>query len=378
MYHKLLNLYIFMLIFTFVNKTFSPIIDLRYITVLIGACLLILSVQSKLRISKMNLTVGLIYVLVNILSTILYYSENSSYIGNTTNTLILSHLNNLLLLFVLLFNFKKIKLEFFLKVYYFSLIFLIIGVFLDLLNIPIHKITIYDSAEIVNDPTRPSGWIFRPNDVPLVTFPYLILIFATNQKGKYSKFITLLPLLILPQSKTFFVIFIIGIMYLFFIKKPKLTIATICILIINLMVIFKDKIIAMLLLQTMSFRYAIWEMAINKIPDSILFGYGIGGSRYFSLPLQYGTIHNSYLAVLGESGVIGFTCYLIMILSTLKLKNVYFRVGWIWMLLYGMTQEYTFSVQILIFYFMIFNFIKDKSIVNMEDQTKGSKNLISV
>jgi len=358
-FSRIFNLYVFFFIFVFVNKKFAVLIDWRIPTFALGLIVLVLSPRKKLKVSPLSFWIGAIFIFVSLISTCINLRSNLSYSNNATYRVILSNINNLLAISIFLMNYDRLSWRYFASVYFFSLFFLLISVFLDAANVPIHKLTIHE-AYIENLPhpelSRPTGWVYGPNIVVLVTVPYLVLIFALHHSRRWLHFLILFPMLALVRSRTFFVGSCIVLLYLLY-KKSKILFTFALSQFVLWSALYYHQIIDFLLQHSMSFRFRIWKMALEKILNQPWLGYGISGSRYFSLPLQYGTIHNTYLTVLGDSGLIGLGCYLLLISRTLDVKNIYYRAGWLLMFLYALTQEYTFSVQIVIFYYLVYKLI---------------------
>jgi len=358
------NLYSFFLIFTFVNKKFSIVFDWRLIPAILAVVLFMSIFLNKKYIFKTRLIsifLIVITVIIGIVTTIFFYEYNISHPQNSTNTVIISYMFIFINFIVISFYWKYFNVRKFMNYYFFSLLFLLFSVILDFFRFPIHLVTIYDAyghgKDIFTDGMyRASGWVYGPNIVPLVTIPYVILIFALKDKFKYLKTIILSPSFILPLSKTFFIAIIISLFYYFLSLNKKLFYFTVVVFSFITLYIISIYYEDLLLVPSMSFRFIIWENSFDKILDNLL-GHGAAGSRYFSLPYQYGTIHNTYLAIIGDFGIIGLCTYLYLIIRTYYINSKPYKIGFIILILYGFTQEYAFSLLPVLYFYVTYRII---------------------
>ena len=331
-------------------------------------------------------------VLVLFLCSVLYIGAAYRVFSGTVSDesvferVLFSHSANLIYLAVFALYYKRLNVAMFSRFYFFSLLFLLAGIAGQMLGFDIFAISYYPAektlfgldyyVESITGLPRYASWVFDPNWVPLLTFPYIAYMYAVREKHRQLKTLILVPLLIVPLSRTFFVAMAIVLLIWLFVKLrrayPVWKVACIelfisavgCIFMFNISIVG-----SMTSLKTMALRLIMWKGLFSKLTGSgLLFGYGVEGSRSITVGLrgldQYGTLHNTFLAILGDHGLIGFIPFLILlVLPLIKIRSFPYRLLWVYMVIYGMTLEFGFHSIIVLAFCVIPLAIKQHLIV---------------
>jgi O-Antigen ligase len=105
--------------------------------------------------------------------------------------------------------------------------------------------------------------------------------------------------------------------------------------------------------STMHIRLRTWGVVIQEFPtNKIIFGIGLNNLRYFLAEKWQGssrlllTIHNSYLAIVFEQGIIGLTIYLLMVASIIQMglklyqNSTHPRIKWLGIAVIAIMLDY--------------------------------------
>lgn len=336
------------------NKKFSIIFDWRYIaSLLLVVYLIALLTTRKIKINIFDMIVFTTFVVGCLFPIVMHYGTLHQYPKINEASLLFGYLYSLLIfvLFYLIRN--ELPLKFLIKSYVFSVLFLVVSIVADYFKLPIHEITIYESYHdryLSYDATdyhwRPTGWVYGPNIVAFVIIPLLTIISSvTGIRYIVPRYVSYIGL-ILPQSKTLLVAWFTG---QIFKTYQKVNGGYKIFMLLSLIILgtiflynYSTDIIGFFTLSTMTFRYLIWENALISIQNN-LFGQGIGASRLFSLPYQVGTIHNSYLALSGDLGILPTLIIIYdLIRRFLRNTNIYYRTSVFMFVLLSSTQEVFF------------------------------------
>jgi O-antigen ligase len=158
---------------------------------------------------------------------------------------------------------------------------------------------------------------------------------VSNRSSLILLLIFVFTLFVFAQSRTSMLGLSIAVIYLFYFRrKPKLLIASMIILIVVLIsslsffrnlftsYVLRGQSIDAPLITTVSGRTVGWEKAIDKFMESPIYGYGIAsGARYSVLAEvpgreEQGALHNAFLDVLINNGIIGFIPWILSYLWT--------------------------------------------------------------
>jgi len=161
---------------------------------------------------------------------------------------------------------------------------------------------------------------------------------ATKHQKKWLKILNIvaIPIIIfaifLTGTRTGSIVALIGVAYwLFTQRKASLKIKTVMIFvfILSIIAIFSfapkasvDRIFSTgksIKTGTLNSRTMLWDASITQWKNSPVLGTGLGSIHYVLTKrhLNYDGVHNTYLHLLTENGIIGLTLYLLIILSVL-------------------------------------------------------------
>ena len=344
--YKLFYFYLFLFIFTAINKEFLFFgLDLRYLNLIIALILIV----TKLFYSKVYITARDIFLFLFFLDCffsvfIAYYNQNIFLIEDKLISQSILYLNNFCGFVVFLFYKKLITLKNITKYFIVSLSVLLISIFWIMLG---NQLTTLFGSEVpgfysgfshVNlfgMNVRYAGYADDPNYANLFSIIGLILI--NNSKTLFKKtflyFSSIICLIIysLSLSKTL----TIGIICTYagyslinkinFTFKLKYLIYVFLATVIMLSPLILLKLNFFSQLATISTRYNMWQVAIEMFLDNPIVGYGLTGFRcvYNELyrGLWYVQTHSTYMQIISEQGLIGFTLFFFFIMNILKVDD---------------------------------------------------------
>lgn len=365
------NLVIFYVCFLnfFANET--PISKLKYIVyILISVACLFYMIKNKNKVKirkKSFLTIYIIFMIMTIPGTIFMLGNNF------TIDLFSTYIRMWLLVPIVIYIYFFIKIDKLLKALVkYSLLINIIGLVQIISNV-------HEFGRIQNVFSHPNFYAFY-----LILLVLTIIYFIKNKTIKFKTGVILilfdLLMIIAAGSKTAIIAFAVAIIYIFYKylikanKYLKLPILIFTILaIILFIVIFKDKFSELRVFnldyglkenQVNSFEWRIlnWNSKFYMWKDSIfgiIFGYGWGSEILYGF--KGFAMHNEYLRVLFEYGIVGCICILVFIkrffYNVIKLKNEYlksFYTSFILIILVGaMTENIFVAVETLVLYISI-------------------------
>ncbi len=343
----LLNIYLFLFIFTMINREFLFWgVDLRFVLLPLGIILLIYGVlKREYKSSKINSSWKLICLFY-----IWIFISNISWLWNGFEINSIKFLNEMILIinvFVSILNIwiykSMIKSEYINKCIIFSCLVLVLSMILVSCGFTAKQISAspdqpykYTSTEIDSGHRNIYGWNFRPagyaSDPNYATMLLLFGLIATL-KSKYKKISKIIFLIVflmaigMSFSKTLVLACCFGFLYLLFVrimkKHPSIIKATNVLLILGIVIsalaVPKISWIKSYMPYTMKTRFVMWNSANELFEKSPIIGSGITSFRsYFSEKQWYVQSHNTYWQVLSELGIIGI---LILCFIFYKLLN---------------------------------------------------------
>ncbi len=156
-----------------------------------------------------------------------------------------------------------------------------------------------------------------------------------------SKILNILNVVVIPLTviaifltgtRTASIAAAVGIMYWFYTKRNanyKVKIVFIVFFVASVVVLFSfapqdsvDRIFSSgksLSSGNLNYRTVIWGASLDQWKESPIVGNGIGSLAYVLSPahVQYGSAHNTFIQILTETGIVGFTLYIFILLSIL-------------------------------------------------------------
>lgn len=349
------NMFLFLVIFTSVNKLFKPFnLDLRYITVLLGGVLLWLDRKRILK-NPIILFNNLIALYVASLLSVLFILRQFSVINvEVLMNLIVLHSSIMLYLIVFKLNQNLINKEMFFSFFTFSIIILLTSLFfVAFINQDISIIHGYDynawvpQKNFIGGEIRVGGFAQDPNYASLWILIYnvFLMYYQKNNNNINTVFIVIIlftsvGLYMIAASKTILLGSLISLVYLFIqkylsqenrysllITLNKLLIYIFPLLLIISVSFFRDY-LPFNSLDTMSTRYNMWKDATLLFTKNPILGSGLSSFRnYFEQQGNwYVQSHSTIFQLISEMGLIGLFLYLQQIEKWLAKKNVFFEL----------------------------------------------------
>ena len=190
-------------------------------------------------------------------------------------------------------------------------------------------------------------WLSAFGSLALLYGLFAFYIYNKYKKIKISKItiITIFSLgiiiLLIASNRSVWLAGITGFIFLIFLKEVNVKNQFVLLLIILLVFIivfqlftkegydftnfFSNRLDAFLDYQsdpTANWRFYIWGSIIEKIPEKLLFGYGLGGNFDIYIPELNNVLgnspHNFYLAMLYELGLVGTLSFFIFLVKYIK------------------------------------------------------------
>ncbi len=350
-FQKVLKIYLFLFIFTMVNREFKPLgFDIRFIVLPLGVLLLIWSIIKNHYVLKFDKedTTGNNYIKFYIVVLLC----NICWIFNDLNMNQVKFINEIILIvntfvgiLVVYFNKKIIDFKFVMKSMLFSCFILSVSILLSYIGVPFkammgdpEEANIYYGNESVHQKNifgnnyRCGGYASDANYATILLIYGIISVLKLKELPKYTKYILIAFFLLmigLSFSKTILIGSVLVILYLFVFRKyfkseKKKRIIDLIFIIIVALSILLMPFLKELLPDTLSMRIVMWRGAKDLFFKSPIIGSGITSFRSFfelSHPLWYVQSHSTFWQILSEVGIIGFMYYLRTIFSSLSNKK---------------------------------------------------------
>lgn len=349
----LYTLYSFLFIFTMINREFLFFgIDLRYILLILGVMLTIYGIinykrntNSNKRVSDKIYNAFFILFLWCLFSNISWTWNNLElYKVQTLNQNILI-INNLIALIVYkmykkYFDEKKIQ-----RYIIFSCCILVVSFILTGMGYSLSEIsgsdvrsmsystTLIEHKNIFGGNFRISGYAEDANYASLFLVIGFISLLQTNAK-KINKFILGLIFAIAfgySCSKTILASFVLGIIYLSVLSFSKRidykqSVSFIFIISLVLGVIILPNLGFLSSFTTMTTRFKMWNIAKNLFTSSPIIGSGLNSFKSYISAMYYKNwyvqAHSTYWQLLSETGLIGLSIFIILMIRCLNNKKL--------------------------------------------------------
>ena len=351
----LFNIYIFIFIFTMINREFLLFgIDLRYILIIIGLVIIFLNIlkfiknnikKEKLHDKQFKLLFFLyIWCIISNISWL--WNDLDINTGKMFNQNILL-INNIISLLVFYLNKEYINYKKMRKYIIFSCLVLIISfILVGFWGLELYQISgskgvraITYATEIASDHKNLFGGNFRlagyAEDANYASIFFIIGIVSICEinfrNHKFIKWILILIFLLgyaFSGSKTILLSLIIGILYLIikniFKNKSVFKIINISIILLLGIIISIIPNINLTSKITMTVRFMMWHLAGELFLKSPIIGNGIDSFKSL-INMNYNytwyvQCHSTYWQLLAETGIIGYSIFLIIIYNTLSKK----------------------------------------------------------
>lgn len=394
---NVINIYIFMFIFSMINREFVPFnIDLRYIQILMaGAILFNIFIKSINRIKRIkfeeikeNIIRNKYFFIVVALYSIFFLS-NINWLNNGLEyqksdffKMNILYIYNLMTIIIVYINRDKIKVNYIVR----SIVLASIVLFGSMLLITLGfssgdimasdyplKYSGGDHFNFFGGIDRIAGYAQDPNYASF--FMLLLIITTIFYIEKKMHRIILLSIgtigYMLSASKTLIIAIVVIIAYIIMVKMIKerkilryfdnmllIGLTILPVLLIKLLLSYN----ATLNLDTMRTRMSMWGSAINLFESNPILGNGITSFRVYyenTATGWYVHSHNTSLQILSESGFINYCIFLLVIFMLFRKVNLYGKSVVILFLVFAITYELTY---LSIFAFIIgimFLFQKD-------------------
>ena len=342
-------LYIFLLF----NREFAPLIDLRFLILpifmylLMSKFIVILFTKNIIIYgTKKNIIFYLLFVIIVLLSNIKWYFN--PYLPNEDIFLnvILLYIYNFLAITIFSLYWEKIDLRVIGIVIVVSGFILLLSMILQYIGVQelpfARNVRELREFELSIIGTRIGGYAEDPNYATFSMILWLVMTFILfkNRFLIIVVFLSSLVGVVLSFSKT--IILASFIILSFFIAKKLKLLIPYTILFISLIVFTSYYIYEIFMtLSTMSTRFKMWEIAFYSFLDNPLLGSGVTSVRSnFSFSGNwYVQPHNSFIAILADSGIFAFTLYLLFFIKVLTVENkIYVFLVWL-LFIFSFSQE---------------------------------------
>nr|BCB22797.1 O-antigen ligase family protein [Erysipelothrix tonsillarum] len=375
---KVLNLFIFLLCLTSVNRTLSPFgIDLRIIVVLLGVFIIAYSLKKyglNTVLSNISSKRFIILYLFSIISSLWIFINFDKVNVRGLSSLVVLHISILISAVVINIQRDKIKFE---KVYrfltismmilFFSMIFVYMTKNIKLIGD--HRFLGYvTDNNFIGTNIRVGGYAQDPNQASIWIVMFIIITFFYINNIFLKSFLISLSVLmyLLAASKTVLlgsiVTLFISVIFAKLIKSKKYNL----LYFLKIIGIYVAPIILILIitidfnylpfsnLDTMRTRYIMWDEAVKLFKTSPIFGVGLSGFRnnYGIKMSWYVQSHSTIFQLVSEVGIAGLLLYLSLISENLNNRSNTVRTLTIMMYITSITLE-TMYLPILLFIEMV-------------------------
>ena len=389
---KLIHIYLFLFIFSMVNREFLPFgLDLRMIELPMGALIIFIKlIRTKLVIKidkedKIGNALIIFYIATALLTVSWLWNGLKLNEQKLINELILIG-NVFICCIVVYFNKKMLDFEFLYKCVIISCIVLSISMILVNNGVPFEKIMgakdasfQYNSSELASNSNlygksyRVAGYASDPN---YATMLLLIGIITTIKSKKIFRPIKLTLSIFfilcigLSFSRSIIIASVIFAIYIWIIRKMKISeskmklvgkILFIGFILIEILLPFISSSLTFLP-KTLTTRFAMWNSAKELFFRSPIIGNGLTSFRnYFAINNWYVQAHSTYWQILSELGIVGMILYIRMIFRVIdkSVKNKYNYFLVLVFVVWIMTCE-SIALQFSIFVLYILNLEEEK------------------
>ena len=378
-WNTLLNIVLFLFIFLMINREFRiQGFDLRFLLVFCSLLLVFRKMvfyfkgRNRLDLGLLEILICIFYVLAFFSNVFMLGHEFAIAWSSFMNLLIL-YLFNFVLIIVFIFYKKEISAKkdiLYMAIKISTLILMGSVLWLWLgndLSFLMPNFSGYVSGDFfrnfLGQPIRVAGFAQDPN---YATFSFIIAIILTLKFGTKSDRI-LMPLYFLgimfSASTTITIAFILT-MALFCLIDKRIwrlditfnKVKDLCISFIPVLSIIGMAIGRLLndgSATSMSMRFDMWYEALNLFRNNVFFGNGLSSFRnyYLSSGRWYVQVHNTYLQILAETGIISLVLLILIFIILCKNKNKYLNVLIFTYMIWALTYE---TVYLLFFPFIIY------------------------
>lgn len=388
------NLYIFIFIFTMINREFLFFgLDLRFILLALGVMLIYLKLLNINRYGETiekdkkfkNVAIFFVWALVCNISWFWNGLELDKV--KCINQIILI-INNFVSLIVIYLYKKYIKPERIYKFIIFSCVILLISFILISMGYELSEISgsdvrsvskvsaaAADNKNIYGGNFRLAGYAEDPNYASMFWVIGIIATIKSKLKKKY-KFIFMLAFLIcfgFSCSKTILISCILGIFVICILKLFKFN--QNAMKIINVMIIITVILISIIIPKiesvhdymptTLKTRFGMWNLASDLFLNNPIIGNGIDSFKSYINEYYNGTwyvqCHNTYWQILSELGIVGIILFINILIKLLNQSHKYSNYFLLFVyIIYAATYE-TIAMQFIISILYLFPlFIKEE------------------
>ncbi len=376
--NKLFNVFIFLFIFTSINREFLLFgIDLRYILVPLMILLLIkVFTIKKISVTKLDISFFLLYVLMAI-SLIAYQYNGLNISSDVLKNLIFLHILNFIAFFIMFLNKNLLSKK---KIYNYVIISSLIligsmlilyfggslGIFMDTTYNGLVDSSIIEHTNFFGQNFRVAGFA---QDANYATIFCVIALFCSmeiiNKFKKYIFIFLCLFAIAISWSKTIVValLFLPFIYIIYRLKYKKNSNSNrfnvMCFIIV--LTIFFITILPIetldLNLQTLTTRFKMWESARYLFYDNMLLGGGLGSFRFYFEQTGNWLVqsHNTYWQTLSETGILGLTTLLSIIYFNLKVASKKHFMLICVISIWALTYELLYLQIFIIIYYLFVN-----------------------
>lgn len=370
----ILTIYSGLFIYTSICRQFLlfGILDLRYLTLIVGLILIFIGVIRTIRLRKIILRKKniflLTYILLILMCNLMWSVNKIQQNGDGFKKLIILHLFNIVGFCVVSLFSKYISNQFLWKAILVACTVLVISMFLVYIGIPIESIwgTGRKGVNIISTNTnltrnvlrqsiRVAGYAEDPNYATLFLFVGIMSSFQIQCLHKYHRVVITLIFIcaiVIANSNTVFIALVVSAVVMVIalkVNKSDITIFLFIYLMIAALVFILPVLRIGNTLTTLSSRYDMWNNAFKLFRRNPILGNGLSSFR--SIHSWYVHCHSTYWSILSESGIIAFFCWLsYLYLTVIEVKNSKIRYLLIFYSIYCMMFDMTYmQITVIIF-----------------------------
>lgn len=366
---KTFNIYISLLIFSIINRSFVPFgIDFKYINLMLCCILWMFSVKRMLLVFDSNTKwVQLLYMLI-FLS--IFNQHIDIYDASVFKNVIILNLYNYVNICTLGIYVKYIDAIQVKKKLNFAMLFLTISMVLAACGVELPFNSYQSFSMLSNSGARYCGYGSDPNYVCVMAACLIIYCHAFEQDKKARKFEYLMGVLIIAMSRSQSVIVLIVLVSIIslFIERANLWSKKVALLFIFIALATIPVLLVLIRplnsSVSMAIRYGMWERALNAASNHFFFGNGLMSARNNSYYKAHWFVqcHSTYFQILCEQGVFALFSYFVIFYKNVE-RNAYsalkycFLIYFIWSFTYE-TMYLTYPI----LFFAIFPYCTDEKI----------------
>ncbi|MGA1941042.1 O-antigen ligase family protein [Arcobacter sp. YIC-310] len=349
----LLQISIALYIFLLFNREFVPFIDLRFLILPIFAYLLIFKFINILFTrniviygTKKNIIYYMLFIFIVFLSNSKWYFNPYSPNEDILINVILLYIYNFLAVTIFALYWKKINLKVIGIVVFVSGLILFLSMILQYIGVQelpfARNVRELEEFELSIIGTRIGGYAEDPNYATFSMMLWFVITFILFKNRFLVLFVFLLSFVgvILSFSKT--IILASFIILSFFIAKKLKLLIPYTILFISLIAFSAYYIYEIFMtLSTMSTRFKMWEIAFYSFLNNPILGSGVTSvrSNFLFSGNWYVQPHNSFIAILADSGLFAFILFLCFFIKAFSLENkIYIFLVWL-LFIFSFSQE---------------------------------------